>query len=80
MIRSQAMSPVAVGLIWGMGLLWYAGQSMRGALYGIGAIDVMMVATLGSAMLAAGMSACLVPLLRTARIEPATLLKRSSVG
>ncbi|MGH9614945.1 MAG: ABC transporter permease [Bryobacteraceae bacterium] len=75
LVWRQGMQPVVIGAAIGLSLAVIAGTALRGAVFGIANVD-LLVALLVSAFLGVVASvACLLPALRASRLSPAMTLK-----
>lgn len=71
----QGMAPVLVGLILGTGAALAAGGALQGLVFAVAARDPLSLSFSVAALATVGFVACLVPAMRTARIDPVESLR-----
>jgi putative ABC transport system permease protein len=75
LVARQALAPVGIGLVLGLGLSAGAAGAIRGLLVGVEPIDPVSLAAAAAALLVAGAAALITPIRRALRIEPAMVLR-----
>ena len=74
-VARQALAPVGVGLVLGLGLSAGAAGAIRGLLVGVEPIDPVSLAAAAAVLLVAGAAALITPIRRALSIEPAMVLR-----
>jgi predicted permease len=74
-VARQALVPVAIGLVVGLGMSAGVAGAIRGLLVGVEPIDPVSLAGAAVVLLAAGAGALIAPIRRALGIEPATVLR-----
>jgi putative ABC transport system permease protein len=75
MVLRQGLAPVAAGLAVGLIGSLAAGRLVSGLLYGVGAVDLPVFATVAFVLLAAATAACWLPARRATRVDPLVALR-----
>lgn len=75
MVLSQALAPVAAGLICGLVVSLAAGRLLSGLLYGVRTTDATTIAGVVVTLLAVALIAGLIPARRATRVDPMTALR-----
>jgi putative ABC transport system permease protein len=74
LILAGGFRPVLVGLATGIVLALFAGQLVRGLLFGMSAADPLTIAGVALALTWIAGMACLIPALDASRTDPASVL------
>jgi predicted permease len=76
MIARQAMTYVLGGVVAGIGAAVVAGQAMRSMLHGVEPNDPVPIAMVAVSLALAAFTACLLPAVKAARVDPAIALRQ----
>jgi putative ABC transport system permease protein len=71
----ESVRPVLAGLALGIGAALGMGRLVASLLYEVGPSDPIVLASVATAVMAAALFACLAPLGRALRIDPASALR-----
>ncbi len=75
LIAGQALVPVGVGALAGVGVALVGGRLLQGLLYGIGADNPAVLGTAAGVVLLAAALACVLPARRATRVDPNAVLR-----
>ncbi len=75
MVLRQGLTPVAIGMVLGLGGSLACGRLLNSLLYEVRADDPLMLAVVAGAVLGAALAACYVPARRAARANPMVMLR-----
>jgi len=75
LVMAQGVRLCALGLVLGLPLALGAGQGLRALLYGVGAIDPVVLVVVAVGFLAVAMFATFIPAHRATRVDPIVALR-----
>jgi putative ABC transport system permease protein len=75
-VLREGMSTALIGTLVGGAGVWFAGQAMKGMIYGVEAFNPIAFAIVAGALLGSALIACLVPARRAARVDPIVALRQ----
>jgi putative ABC transport system permease protein len=75
LVMREGMTPVAAGIVAGLGGAAILARVMTTLLFGVDAFDPAMFAAVAAALTAVALAACYVPARRATRLDPATTLR-----
>jgi predicted permease len=75
LVVRQGMTPVVLGLAFGVWGALFLGRAIRGLLFGVQPTDPMTIAGVAAILLAVGVLACLIPARRAAGTDPVAALR-----
>lgn len=74
-VLTEALLPVALGLVGGLAVVWVAGPALRSLLFGVSPADPLYLAGTAALLLASGAGAVLPSALRARGYDPAAMLR-----
>jgi ABC-type antimicrobial peptide transport system permease subunit len=75
LVLRQGMALVGIGMLVGIAGAYALGRALSAQLYGVGAADPAVIATVVILLGAVALTACLVPAVRAARVNPVVALR-----
>jgi predicted permease len=75
LVLRQGMVLVGIGMLAGIAGAWALGRALSSQLYGVGAADPAVIASVVLVLGAVALAACLVPAVRAARVDPVVALR-----
>jgi len=75
LILRHGAALAGAGLAVGIGLSLLSGRVLRGVLFGVSAIDPIVLASVAAAVAVATLAACYVPVRRAVRVDPMVALR-----
>jgi ABC-type antimicrobial peptide transport system permease subunit len=75
LIVGQGMSPVVIGLAFGIATIFVAGHIISAQLYQVSPYNPSLIASAAAALTMAALLACLIPARRAAQINPIQALR-----
>jgi len=76
LVVSEGMRAALIGMAIGLPGVYFVGQTLKGFLYNVGAMDVRALVGVGVVLLASALLACYVPARRATKIDPMRALRQ----
>jgi ABC-type antimicrobial peptide transport system permease subunit len=75
LVMGEGVGIVLVGLVAGLAALFVLRGALAGQLYGVGALEPLVLTVVSSLLAVVALAACCLPAMRATRIHPAIALK-----